>query len=379
MKKLNVVVLGSTGSIGKNAVKILQNYPDKFQVAGLVARNNIALLAEQGEALKAGWIMSTDKLQQKKLHTVSPRAADGDLAELICDDAVDVVLCAIVGTAGLPLVLAALQHGKKVALASKEVLVMAGDLVMALARNGKGSIVPVDSEHSAIFQCLYQRSRNEVEKLILTASGGAFRNFTAEMIANATLEQALAHPTWNMGRKVTIDSATLMNKALEFIEAGYLFDFPADKITAVIHPQSIVHSMVEFCDGSLVAQLSNTDMRFAIGYGLSYPERLDGKSLKRLKFNELAALEFKEVERKIYPSLDFAEAALRAGGTLPAVLNAANEVAVEKFAAGKISVPQIWRTVEKTMQAHNVMRLESVETALAADGWARSFAGALNF
>ncbi len=379
MKKLNVVVLGSTGSIGKNAVKILQNYPDKFQVAGLVARNNIALLAEQGEALKAGWIMSTDKLQQKKLHTVSPRAADGDLTELICDDAVDVVLCAIVGTAGLPLVLAALEHGKKVALASKEVLVMAGDLVMALARNGKGSIVPVDSEHSAIFQCLYQRSRNEVEKLILTASGGAFRNFTAEMIANATLEQALAHPTWNMGRKVTIDSATLMNKALEFIEAGYLFDFPADKITAVIHPQSIVHSMVEFCDGSLVAQLSNTDMRFAIGYGLSYPERLDGKSLKRLKFNELAALEFKEVERKIYPSLDFAEAALRAGGTLPAVLNAANEVAVEKFAAGKISVPQIWRTVEKTMQAHNVMRLESVETALAADGWARSFAGALKF
>ncbi|MDD4816505.1 MAG: 1-deoxy-D-xylulose-5-phosphate reductoisomerase [Victivallaceae bacterium] len=377
MKKLGVAVLGSTGSIGGNAVKILEAYPDWFRTVGLVARSQTALLAEQGAKLNADWIASDGGYDE--LSRLSGRTVEfSRVAGLICAPEVDVVLCAIVGTAGLPLVLAALGAGKRVALASKEVLVMAGDLVKSRAAAGNGRIIPVDSEHSAIFQCLEGRRKNEVARLVLTASGGSLRNATDAELENATLERVLRHPTWRMGRKVTIDSATLMNKALEVIEAGYLFDFPPEKIKAVIHPESVVHSLIEMMDGTLLAQMSRPDMRFAIGYGMSWPDRLDGRGLPRLDFSALGSLEFSEIDRRRFPSLDFAEAALRCGGTLPCVLNAANEVAVDKFVRGEIRLPRIWSIVDRTMAAHRVEPLDGLDTVLAADRRAREYAGKLN-
>ncbi len=363
-KKKNVVVLGSTGSIGSNAVWLLSEYSDRFTTVGLVACNSIDKLANQGEMLNSKWIASTCEQKNNELKTLSNRAINSveNLSELICADEVDIVVCAIVGTAGLPLVMAALEAGKHVALASKEVLVTAGDLVMAKIAQGSGSLIPVDSEHSAIFQCLHQRDKSEVSKLILTASGGAFRQYSVEQIARATVADALAHPTWQMGPKVTIDSATLMNKALEFVEAGYMFGFEADKIDVLIHPQSIVHSLLEFCDGSMLAQLSTPDMRFAIGYGMSYPDRLCGRELERLSIETLSKLEFSGVDSAIFPSLEFAKEALRQGGSLPAVMNAANEVAVDRFIAGEVSVPEIWRIVEKSMSSHQTVQLESLDS-----------------
>ena len=377
MNRVGVAVLGSTGSIGGNAIKILEAYPDWFRTVGLVAKSQTVRLAEQGEKLNADWIASDggyDELNSKSRRAVEFRR----VAELICAPEVDVVLCAIVGTAGLPLVLAALKAGKRVALASKEVLVMAGDLVKAQAAAGNGKIIPVDSEHSAIFQCLEGRRRCDVANLVLTASGGALRTASDAEIENATLDMVLRHPTWNMGRKVTIDSATLMNKALEVIEAGYLFDFPPEKIKAVIHPESVVHSLIEMMDGTLLAQLSRPDMRFAIGYGMSWPARLDGRGLPRVDFSALSHLEFSEIDRRRFPSLDFAEAALRCGGTLPCVLNAANEVAVEKFVRGEIRLPRIWSIVDRTMAAHRVEPLDSLDTVWTADRRAREYAGKLN-
>ncbi len=378
MKKKGVVVLGATGSIGKSAVAVLKSHPERFRTVGLAARKNVELLARYGEELNAGWVISTDPRYNDKLTQLSPRTGrPEELCELICSDEVDVVLCAIVGTAGLPLVVAALKAGKTVALASKEVLVMAGDYIMDIVHSGYGNIVPVDSEHSAIFQCLATRERAEVERLILTASGGALRNASAEEIAGATLERTLAHPTWNMGRKVTIDSATLMNKALEFVEAGHLFGFPAEKITAVIHPQSIVHSMIEMIDGTVIAQLAMPDMRFAIGYGMSYPDRLPGRALPKMDFAALGGLEFSEVDNRRFPSLEFARQAFTVRGTMPAVMNAANEIAVERFIKGELNVPGIWRIVEQTMAAHQPCAVTSLEAAYQADAWARSFAADL--
>lgn len=378
MKKKGVVVLGATGSIGKSAVAVLKNHPERFRTVGLAAKSNVELLAQSGEELNAGWVVSTDHEHNNKLAQISPRTRMPEaLAGLVSADEVDVVLCAIVGTAGLPLVVAALNAGKTVALASKEVLVMAGDYIMNIVNSGHGRIVPVDSEHSAIFQCLAMRERSEVERLILTASGGALRNASREEIARATLERTLAHPTWSMGRKVTIDSATLMNKALEFVEAGYLFGFPAEKITAVIHPQSIVHSMIELIDGTIIAQLSKPDMRFAIGYGMSFPDRLPGRALPRMDFSCLGQLEFSEVDSERFPSLNFARHAFTVRGTMPAVMNAANEIAVERFVKGEINVPGIWRIVEQTMTAHQPYQVDSLEAAYQADAWARSFAAEL--
>lgn len=378
MRRKGVVVLGATGSIGKSAVAVLKSYPEWFRTVGLAARKNVEALAGFGEELDADWVISTDRCCNERLAGISSRtAAPEKLKELICADEVDVVLCAIVGTAGLPLVVAALNAGKTVALASKEVLVMAGDYIMNIVNAGHGRIVPVDSEHSAIFQCLAMRDRSEVERLILTASGGALRDASNEEIARATLERTLAHPTWNMGRKVTIDSATLMNKALEFVEAGYLFGFPAEKISAVIHPQSIVHSMIELIDGTVIAQLAVPDMRFAIGYGMSYPDRLPARNVPKMDFSQLGKLEFSEVDARRFPSLEFARRAFTVRGTMPAVMNAANEVAVERFIKGEIKVPGIWRIVEATMAAHKPVAVTSLDTAYAADAWARNFAAAL--
>jgi 1-deoxy-D-xylulose-5-phosphate reductoisomerase len=252
-------------------------------------------------------------------------------------------------------------------------MVMAGELVLAAAKEGGGKIIPVDSEHSAIFQCLEGHKNSHVKKIILTSSGGAFRDSSASEIAEATYEDALAHPTWDMGAKVTIDSASMMNKALEIIEAGYLFDLPANQIDVIIHREAIIHSMVEFVDGCVLAQMSEPDMCFPIQYALLYPGRKNG-SMKSLNLAECGMLTFQAPDREKFPSLDFAYTALRKGGTMPAVMNAANEVAVEKFSKGEIAFPQIWTIIDKVMKLHKVEKQSSIEVVLKADAWARKTA-----
>jgi 1-deoxy-D-xylulose-5-phosphate reductoisomerase len=279
-----------------------------------------------------------------------------------------------VGTAGFQQVAEAIRNGKIIALASKEIMVMGGEWINALLKKHPASrIIPVDSEHSAIFQCLAGRSDEEVAKLVLTASGGPFRTASAEEIRNATWEKAMQHPTWRMGAKVTIDSASMMNKALELVEASYLFRVKPEKLSVVIHPQSIVHSMVEMADGALIAQLAPPDMRFAIQYALTWPDRCDGK-LPKLDWAKLAPLTFEEPDHKRFPSLDFALEALRTGGTLPTAMNAANEVAVEKFRRGEIAFPEIWSIVESVMEAHDVRGQQDFAEIEAADREAREFA-----
>ena len=373
MKK-KVVVLGSSGSIGKNTVKVLEKFSDRFEVVGLAVNSSVETLAEQAIKLNCKELAVGDASALSKLETLLPndvkcRAGVDAMVEMASAPEVDIVVCAIIGTGGLLPVLAALKANKRVALASKEVMVMAGELVNSILASGNGSIVPIDSEHSAIFQCLDHR-RNEVAKLLITASGGPFRTWSLEQISRATVKEALAHPVWSMGNKITIDSATLMNKALEVVEAGFLFNMSADDIEVVVHPQSIVHSMVKFKDNSILAQLSQPDMRFAIQYALTYPERYDG-DLPQLDWATLGKLEFALPDREKFPSLDFAYAALRAGGTMPAVMNAANEAAVDAFVRGKLTVPQIWSCVEKVMQSHNAVQVDSLETVIAADKEAR--------
>jgi len=297
------------------------------------------------------------------------------LVDLATKAQADIVLVAIVGTAGLRPALAAIEAGKDLAVASKEILVMAGEVVTAAAERHGVRILPVDSEHNAIFQCLdgHRGGDSEVSRLILTASGGPFRNLPAEQLAGVTVEQALNHPTWDMGPKITIDSATLFNKGLEMIEARWLFGIGMERIDVVVHPQSIVHSMVEFIDGSVLAQLSHTDMCFPIQYALSWPERLGGGS-RPLDFAELAKLEFEPPRHVDFPALGLARRAGLEGGTMPAVFNAANEVAVDAFRAGRISFPGIWQLVAAAMDAHEVQPAGDLETIEAADRWAREFA-----
>jgi 1-deoxy-D-xylulose-5-phosphate reductoisomerase len=289
----------------------------------------------------------------------------------------DAVLVAIVGTAGLQPALAAIRAGKDLAVASKEILVMAGEIVTREAQKAGVQLLPVDSEHNAIFQCLdgHRGGAAEISRLILTASGGPFRNTPAADLAHVTLAQALKHPTWEMGRKITIDSASLFNKGLEMIEARWLFGIGMDRIDVIVHPQSIIHSMVEFIDGSVLAQMSHTDMCFPIQYALTWPKRLRG-GLKPLRFAELAKLEFIAPRENDFPALRLAREAGTRGGTLPAVFNAANEIAVDAFIAGRIPFPGIWHLVEKTMQAHEVQHASELEPILAADQWARAYATA---
>ncbi|MBE6366759.1 MAG: 1-deoxy-D-xylulose-5-phosphate reductoisomerase [Lentisphaerae bacterium] len=374
MKK-KVVVLGSSGSIGKNTMRVLETLSDRFEVTGLAVKNSVELLAEQAVKFKCRNLVVADAAAQQQLESLLPedftcRCGVQALVDMVTQEDVDIVVCAIVGTGGLLPVLAALQANKRVALASKEVMVMAGDLVNAILSGGHGEIIPVDSEHSAIFQCLKGGSHPEVSKIILTASGGAFRDWSCEKMAAASWQDALAHPVWSMGSKVTIDSATLMNKALEIVEASRLFQVRNEQLEVVIHPQSLIHSMVEFSDGAIMAQLSQPDMRFAIQYAMTYPERCEG-NLERLDWRKIGQLTFLPPDRKKYPSLDIAFAALAAGGTMPAVMNAANEVAVQAFCNEAITLPQIWRCVEQVMDKHNAVKLDSLETALAADREAR--------
>ncbi len=382
MKKIGVTVLGATGSIGESTFQVLSRFKERFSVAALAGRTNTGRLAEQAKALNAGIAITSDENRLEELTAKLPSGitAQGGAQAMIDASTlpeVDVVLCAIVGTGGLLPVLAAIRAGKTIALASKEVLVMAGELVTReLAANPKAKIIPVDSEHSAIYQCLQGRRSDEVKTLLLTASGGAFRDLPAEKLKSVTMADALKHPTWSMGTKITIDSASLMNKALELVEAKYLFGADADKLEVVVHPQSIVHSMVELTDGSVIAQAAVPDMRFAIQYALSYPERWEG-DLPPLDRSKMYNLTFMPPDTEKYPALAIARKALIDGGTMPTVMNAANEVAVEKFCNSEIDFPSIWSIVEKTMSAHKVQPQKNLDIILEADRWAREYASGL--
>ncbi|NMD85280.1 1-deoxy-D-xylulose-5-phosphate reductoisomerase [Victivallis vadensis] len=383
MNPKGVVILGATGSIGKSAARVLEALPGHFRVIGLVARNNTGELARQAALFRPRLTVTTaperlDELKSALPSGLAAAAGDAPVLDLVTAPETDTVLCAIVGTGGLEPVIAALRAGKRVALASKEVMVMAGELIRReLAASPGGEIVPVDSEHSAIFQCLAGHPAREVKNLWLTASGGPFREWSAERIAAATLRDALAHPTWDMGPKVTIDSASLMNKALELIEARHLFNVPPERLKVVIHPQSLVHSMVELCDGSFIAQMSKPDMRFAIQYALTWPERAAEGGLPELDFARLVSLDFREPDRSRFPSLDFAYHAMHIGGTMTAAMNAANEVAVDKFRRGEIGFAAIWTIIEKTMSAHHTEPQSDLAAIRDADRRAREFASQL--
>lgn len=376
MERKRVIILGSTGSIGASALKVARDVPERMEVVGLAAATSTDALAQQAEETGARHVAIFDESRAEGLQSQLPagvklHAGAQGLIDLVTEAEADMVLVAIVGTAGLRPALAAIECGRDLAVASKEILVMAGEQVMAAARRKGVRVLPVDSEHNAIFQCLEGHRPEEVSRLILTASGGPFRTSSAEQIAAATVEQALKHPTWEMGRKITVDSATLFNKGLEMIEARWLFDVEMARVDVVVHPQSIVHSMVEFIDGSVLAQLSHTDMCFPIQYAVTWPERVPN-TLPPLDFASLAKLEFEAPRREVFPALDLARRAGTEGGTLPAVLNAANEVAVAAFLERRLSFPGIWRHVASVMERHVNLPHASLEEVLAADEWART-------
>lgn len=382
-----ISLLGSTGSIGTNTLKVTSSFPHKFRVAGLSGGRNISLLARQIEEVRPEIASSADAqtsaalqslLRQRGYRMANTRFVHGieGHIEVSCHPDSTIVLSAISGAAGLLPTYRALEQGKSIALANKETMVMAGELMMRKSREKQVEIVPVDSEHNAIHQCLRGGRRHEVKRLILTASGGPFRETPKEKLASVTVEQALNHPTWNMGKKITIDSATLMNKGLEVIEASRLFEAPPDEIAVVVHPQSVVHSMVEYSDGSVLAQLGLTDMRIPIQYALTYPDRCD-TPLPSLDIYNLPKLEFFKPDLEKFPCLALAYRALRAGGTAPAVLNAANEVAVEAFLNNGIAYQEIPRIIESVLSSHSPQDAEDLETILKADAWAREEAAAI--
>ena len=379
MKK--VVLLGSTGSIGTSTIKVAEDLPDRIQLIGLAAGNNSKLLAEQTLKHKPRAICLQDPAKATELERmlgsrVKVYAGDEGLVQLATLPEADIVLIAIVGTAGLRPALAAIRAGKDIAVASKEILVMAGEIVMGEARKHGVKVLAVDSEHSAIFQCLESKPSHSVRRLLLTASGGPFRKTAKEEFASITVERALKHPSWVMGRKITIDSATLFNKGLEMIEARWLFDIEMDRVAVVVHPQSIVHSMVEFIDGSIMAQLSAPDMCLPIQYALTYPERVTNTRVQT-DFPKIGSLTFEEPDLERFPALNLARTAGTTGGTMAAVLNAANEVAVDSFCAGRINFPGITRTVSETMGAHALIEHPTLDEILEADRWARLAAAAL--
>ena len=378
----NIVLLGSTGSIGTSTVKVASDLPDQFRLLGLAAGNNIELLLEQTRQHQPAVISISDPANAATLREAlgtSTQVVSGPegLLMLATLPEADIVLIAIVGTAGLQPALAAIRAGKDIAVASKEILVMAGEIVMREAAQHGVNVLAVDSEHSAIFQCLDGKPPSSVRKLWLTASGGPFRDKAAwpkEKFSEITVENALKHPSWVMGRKITIDSATLFNKGLEMIEARWLFDIEMPRVGVIVHPQSVVHSMVEFVDGSVIAQLSTPDMCLPIQYALTYPHRVASDRVQT-NFAKLGTLTFEEPDTERFPALNLARHAGEVGGTLPAVLNAANEVAVEAFCQRQITFAQIPEVVARTMQAHTVVAHPTLEQILAADAWARVEAG----
>lgn len=378
MNVCSLALLGSTGSIGKSALAVARALPDRIRVSLLAAGRNWELLAEQAREFRPDCVCLEDASHLDDLRAAVPagcKVISG--REALCDAVaapeIATVLCAIVGTGGLFPTLSAIRAGKTIALASKEVMVMAGRLVTDEAKKRGVRILPVDSEHSALFQCLDGRRPSEVSQLILTASGGPFRRTPVAEMEKMTWEQALAHPTWSMGPKVTVDSASLMNKALEMIEARWLFDVESSRIEVLIHPQSVVHSLVRFRDGALMAQMSVPDMRFPIQYALTWPEHV-ASDLPRLDLAASPDLSFERPDELRFPSLGFARAALDAGGAMPAVLNAANEIAFERFRAGTIRFTDIWRIVERTMAAAGRRGDGSLDEILEADARAREYA-----
>lgn len=377
----NVVVLGSTGSIGASSLKVARDLPGRMRVVGLAANRSAETLAAQMAefGVEEGCLFDPtglDRVRSALPGGARVRTGEEGLVELATLPEAELVLVAIVGVAGLKPALAAIEAGKDIAVASKEILVMAGEAVMSAARRKGVKVLPVDSEHNAIFQCLEGRSPGEVSRLILTASGGPFRALPASELPGVTVARALKHPTWEMGKKITIDSATLFNKGLEMIEARWLFDIGMDRVDVIVHPQSIIHSMVEFVDGSVLAQLSATDMCFPIQYAVTWPDRVANR-LPPLDFAKLARLEFEAPRRADFPALDLAKEAGSTGGTLPAVLNAANEIAVGAFLEGRLSFPGIWDTVAETMSRHRTSAHPSLDEIAAADRWARETASSL--
>ena len=374
MKK--IAILGSTGSIGTSTLAVAEQFPDRFKVVAIAGGNNSKLLESQIRKFKPSLAAIADakaaESLRKKCNDMPVRIVSGveGMIEVATAEDADITVSAIVGTAGLVPTIAAIQAGKDIALANKEVLVTAGELVMAECRRWNVRLFPVDSEHSAIFQCLHSGQRGDVKRLILTASGGPFRNYSKDDLAKVGLAEALKHPNWSMGRKITIDSATLMNKGLEVIEAHWLFGMAPEQIKVLVHPQSIVHSLVEYRDGSVVAQLGMPDMRGPIAYALSYPERLPDVS-PGLDLASIATLTFQEPDRDLFPCLGYAYDALKAGGSMPAVLSAANEVAVRYFLEEKIGFLDVPRVLKFVMEAHTPVTFKAVDEVLKADLWAR--------
>ncbi|MGC6458987.1 MAG: 1-deoxy-D-xylulose-5-phosphate reductoisomerase [Akkermansiaceae bacterium] len=372
-----VLILGSTGSIGTSALTVARQIPERMEIVGLAAGCRLEELEQQANEFGVIHLCLADEARVAELKgegRVVFAGATG-LVELVEATRPDLVLVAIVGVEGLRPTLKAIELGCDVAVASKEILVMAGEVVMNAAREKAVKILPVDSEHNAIFQCLegHRGGSEEVRRLIVTASGGPFRTWPREKLSEVTLEDALKHPTWEMGRKITVDSATLFNKGLEMIEARWLFDIPMSKVDVVVHPQSIVHSMVEFVDGSVLAQLSTTDMCFPIQYAVVWPERLKNE-LEPLDFPRLARLEFEAPRTEDFPALRLAREAGEVGGTLPAVLNGANEVANAAFCQRELSFPGIWKVVEETMNKVPHQASQELEVVVAADLEARRVA-----
>jgi 1-deoxy-D-xylulose-5-phosphate reductoisomerase len=376
-----VVLLGSTGTIGTSTVKVAQDLPGRIQLIGLAAGGNSKLLIEQAKELQPLAVSISDPAKVAEVEqalggkTVVHCGPEG-LLKLAAMPEADIVLIAIVGTAGLAPALAAIRAGKDIAVASKEILVMAGEIVMGEARKHGVKVLAVDSEHSAIFQCLDGKAPSSVRKLWLTASGGPFRCTPKHEFAEITVERALKHPSWVMGRKITIDSASLFNKGLEMIEARWLFDIEMARVGVIVHPQSVVHSMVEFVDGSIIAQLSSPDMCLPIKYALTYPERVLSDRVQT-PFAKIGTLTFEEPDVERFPALNLARKAGDLGGTLPAVLNAANEIAVEAFCARKINFPGITQTVATTMNSHQWIEHPTLDEILEADRWARTKAAEL--
>ncbi len=362
-----LAVLGSTGSIGQQTLQVIRALPHRFHIVGLAAGENTDLLAKQVREFKPRFVYYQGKKAQLHLDIECEFLS---LEEIACHPEVDTVVIATSGKSGLSPTLAAVRVGKNVALANKESLVMAGEIITSEAKLNAAQILPIDSEHSAIWQCLNGETQS-VARLILTASGGPFLHYSAAQLSGVTLEQALKHPSWQMGRKVTIDSATLMNKGLEVIEAHWLFNMPFDSIRILIHPQSIIHSMVEFVDGSIKAQLSYPDMRLPIQYALSYPERFPNPQLPRLDWHRIDNLTFEQPDFNTFPCLKLAIEAGKKGGTYPAVLCAADEVAVELFLSQHIKFTEIARLVEQTLEQHQAIAHPNLDEIMAADRWAR--------
>lgn len=385
MKAKGISILGSTGSIGCNTLRVVESLDNEFRVVALGAGRNIEKLAEQvaRHLPQLVSVETEDHARELRAKLFSkdvdlPRIVVGTdgLIEVATHAEADCVVSATVGAVGFVPTLRALEAGKRVALANKETLVMAGELMTRAAAQSGAELLPVDSEHNALHQCLRGEKRSEVRRLILTASGGPFRTRGKEEMAAATVEEAMRHPTWNMGAKITIDSATLMNKGLEVIEAHWLFGFEADEISIVVHPESVVHSMIELIDGSIIAQMGVTDMRHAIQYALTYPQRHPCRELPPLDLTKLSALHFEEPDLERFPSIVLAYRALRVGGTLPAAMNAANEVAVEAFLEGRISLNDIPRVIKGVMDEHETLAVMDLDVVLETDRAARQQAGA---